>query len=526
MKYLSMAALLVVGAIIMSCSNNDDMPGEDQPKSLTVTVTTTISLDNGVETRALDADGHKTFAAGDMIAVIYKNTSNVTVKATSTALDGANISSDKKTATFTVTLDNPQAGTVEYVYPAAMANDDGTMASIDSQDGTLATIQSQYDYAKGSGTMTVSGTDVTLPTGVSLTNQLAICKFTLKSGGTDITNTITNLTISDGTHLYVVTRKEAAGPIYVAMQPVSGKTITLYAASSSEGYTKTTASSQTLEANNFYSINASMTPGNMVSAMQATPLSLEAKTGGTIIVTRVKDGMQYTKNGSAKMAVPSEGISVATGDVLQFYGNGTSIARYGGTTDDASTKIEGSADFYAYGSIMSLLDEKGFVTNKNFTTSTNTYTFAFLFYGNTNPHLYSHSHKTLELPATTLKDGCYNYLFYGCTNLTEAPALPAATLAKSCYENMFRGCTSLTKAPVLSAAALVNSCYAYMFYGCTSLNYVKCLTTENNPGSSGKSYTTNWLHNVSQTGTFVKNSSTTWNRDASGIPSGWTPSNE
>ena len=67
-KYLSMAALLVVGAIIMSCSTSDDMPGEDQPKSQTVTVTTTISLDNGA-TRALDASGHKTFEAGDKIAV-------------------------------------------------------------------------------------------------------------------------------------------------------------------------------------------------------------------------------------------------------------------------------------------------------------------------------------------------------------------------------------------------------------------------------------------------------------------------
>ena len=66
-KYLSMAALLVVGAIIMSCSTSDDMPGEDQPKSQTVTVTTTISLDNGA-TRALDASGHKTFEAGDKIA--------------------------------------------------------------------------------------------------------------------------------------------------------------------------------------------------------------------------------------------------------------------------------------------------------------------------------------------------------------------------------------------------------------------------------------------------------------------------
>lgn len=515
-KYLSMAALLVVGAIIMSCSTSDDMPGEDQPKSQTVTVTTTISLNSGAETRALDADGHKTFAAGDMIAVIYKNTSNVTVKATSTALDGANISSDKKTATFTVTLDNPQAGTVDYVYPAAMANDDGTMASIDSQDGTLATIQSKYDYARGSGTMTVSGTNATLPSNVSLVNQLAICKFTIKNSvGTPITSSITNLTINDGTNSYVVA-PSSLSTIYVAMKPVdSSQTIALNATAGGAGYVKT-VTGQTLNASKLYPINVTME----AFSPTGNPFTIEAKTAGTIKIANPKSGMKYTKNGGDKTAVTSDAISVAAGDILQFYGNG--ITGYGGTTVGASTKIEGgTADFYAYGNIMSLLDEDGFATNTDFSTS---YTFAFLFYDNT--HLYSHPAKALELPATTLLEGCYYYMFYGCTHLTKAPVLPAATLVKSCYENMFRGCTSLTKAPVLSAAALVNSCYAYMFYGCTSLNYVKCLTTENNPGSSGKSYTTNWLHNVSQTGTFVKNSSTTWNRDASGIPSGWTVTEE
>ena len=480
MKYLSMAALLVVGAIIISCSNNDDMPGEDQPKSQTVTVTTTISLDNGA-TRALDASGHKTFEAGDKIAVIYKNTSGNTVKATSVPIAAANISSDKKTATFTVTLDNPQAGTVDYVYPAAMANDDGTMASIDSQDGTLATIQSKYDYARGSGTMTVSGTNATLPSNVSLVNQLAICKFTIKnSGGTDITSSINNLTISDGTNNYAVTPSSLSN-IYVAMKPVDSKTITLNATAGGAGYVKT-VTGQTLNASKFYPINVTME----AFSPTGNPFTIEAKTAGTIKIANPKSGMKYTKNGGDKTAVTSDAISVAAGDILQFYGNG--ITGYGGTTDGASTKIEGgTADFYAYGNIMSLLDEDGFATNTDFSTSTDTYTFAFLFYDNT--HLYSHPAKALELPATTLLEGCYYYMFYGCTHLTKAPVLPAATLVKYCYANMFRGCSSL--------------------------NYVKCLTTD--PGS-GMNYTTDWLSGVSESGTFVKKSGTTWE---SGIPSGW-----
>lgn len=481
-KYLSMAALLVVGAIIMSCSTSDDMPGEDQPKSQTVTVTTTISLDNGA-TRALDASGHKTFEAGDKIAVIYKNTSGNTVKATSVPIAAANITSGNKTATFTVTLENPKAGSVDYVYPAAMANDDGTMASIDSQDGTLATIQSKYDYARGSGTMTVSGTNATLPSNVSLVNQLAICKFTIKnSGGTDITSSINNLTISDGTNNYAVTPSSLSN-IYVAMKPVDSKTITLNATAGGAGYVKT-VTGQTLNASKFYPINVTME----AFSPTGNPFTIEAKTAGTIKIANPKSGMKYTKNGGDKTAVTSDAISVAAGDILQFYGNG--IMGYGGTTDGASTKIEGgTADFYAYGNIMSLLDEDGFATNTDFSTS---YTFAFLFYDNT--HLYSHPAKALELPATTLLEGCYYYMFYGCTHLTKAPVLPAATLVKYCYANMFRGCSSL--------------------------NYVKCLTTY--PGS-GMNYTTNWLSGVPSLGTFVKKSGVTWE---SGIPSGWTVTEE
>jgi hypothetical protein len=34
-------------------------------------------------------------------------------------------------------------------------------------------------------------------------------------------------------------------------------------------------------------------------------------------------------------------------------------------------------------------------------------------------------------------------MFYGCTSLASVPALPATTLAEYCYAYMFKGCTSL-----------------------------------------------------------------------------------
>ena len=77
--------------------------------------------------------------------------------------------------------------------------------------------------------------------------------------------------------------------------------------------------------------------------------------------------------------------------------------------------------------------------------------------------------KDLSLPATTLTDNCYQYMFYDCTGLTTAPELPATTLATSCYYRMFYGCTSLVTAPELPATTLATSCYYGMFSYCTSL---------------------------------------------------------
>ena len=79
------------------------------------------------------------------------------------------------------------------------------------------------------------------------------------------------------------------------------------------------------------------------------------------------------------------------------------------------------------------------------------------------------------LPATALMNSCYTSMFYGCTSLTQAPALPATTLANGCYSYMFYGCTSLTQAPLLPATTLANGCYSYMFQGCTSLTQTPAL---------------------------------------------------
>ena len=123
------------------------------------------------------------------------------------------------------------------------------------------------------------------------------------------------------------------------------------------------------------------------------------------------------------------------------------------------------------------------------------------------------------LPATTLTEGCYMNMFYGCTSLTSAPELPATTLANKCYYNMFYDCTSLTSAPELPATTLVSNCYSGMFSNCSSLTSITCLATNN----SATNCTAWWTTNVAASGTFTKAANmSSWTSGTNGIPSGWT----
>ena len=126
-----------------------------------------------------------------------------------------------------------------------------------------------------------------------------------------------------------------------------------------------------------------------------------------------------------------------------------------------------------------------------------------------------------ELPATSINRHSYSCMFRFCSSLINAPSiLPAMTMYEQCYSSMFWECTNLTTAPILPATTIKSSCYKQMFYGCSSLNYIKAMFTTT-PTSGGD--TSSWVTGVSPTGTFVKNSSATWDiRGVYGIPEGWT----
>ena len=255
MKFLSITAIAALSAVITGCSR------EELFSDNIITLTTNVGFDgeessDAPDTRALAADGTKTFAKGERIAIIYTNTSNETVKASSEALTESDITNSGKNANFTVTLTNPKAnGSVKYIYPAAMAKADGSVnyEALATQDGTLSTLSSSLDLATFDGTLT--GT-AGLPASATLTNQLAILALTLKNvnGTSDLTGSTTFASISDGTNSYGVTREAASGPIYVAIRPTSASSIYVTAIADNKYYVKS-LSNKTYAASNGYDVS-------------------------------------------------------------------------------------------------------------------------------------------------------------------------------------------------------------------------------------------------------------------------------
>ena len=212
---------------------------------------------------------------------------------------------------------------------------------------------------------------------------------------------------------------------------------------------------------------------------KSTPLTLVAGEDGKITVTfnggiTLENDIHYTVNGGAEQTIAknTEGsfdITVKKGDVVQFYSintslGGSAVAAARGMTRavDSGTKyinIKPSMKTEIYGNVMSLLKGKDNFANADAIEANNA--FYGLFAGA--EKLVNSTERKLVLPATTLKEGC--------------------------YENMFSGCKGIEKAPELPAPALVKDCYKEIFYDCAKLNHVACLATD----ISAEGSTKDWL---------------------------------
>ena len=248
-----MAALAVAIVAMAGCQKEEPIiSGGDG-----VHYTTTVRMAGG-GTKALDASGHKTFAVGDKIAVVYKNASGDTVKAVSAALTAEDIQNSGKAANFSVELENPDTGEdVTYIYPASMANSDGTVnyTALATQNGYLNNLAKNLDLC----TYTGSWSGDNLPSNVQLVNQLAIGKFTIKNDGTTLSD-IRQLYIGDGTNGYYIKdgSNNLPSTVWVAMRPVSSSQwLTFHAFKNAINKYEMELTGKTLEAGNIYPVNVS-----------------------------------------------------------------------------------------------------------------------------------------------------------------------------------------------------------------------------------------------------------------------------
>ena len=242
-------------------------------------------------------------------------------------------------------------------------------------------------------------------------------------------------------------------------------------------------------------------------------LTFDVLTGGTInwtAMNNVTKTISYSINGGewTEITASSTGtpINVSDGDKVRLKGNNTRYST--GVKDNASCFSGGTAYYNIEGNIMSLIGGDNFTGLTSFSTS---WVFHDLF--NTSKAV---SAENLILPVTTLTTCCYRAMFAHSKSLIKAPALPATTLWDACYWYMFQDC-AIIEAPELNATTLVKECYGGMLNGCSNLNYIKCLATS----ISATDCLRDWVGGVAATGKFVKDANTSWTRGLNGIPTRW-----
>ena len=238
----------------------------------------------------------------------------------------------------------------------------------------------------------------------------------------------------------------------------------------------------------------------------ATPLTLVALEDGSITITfnggiTLSNDIHYTINSGDELTISKNtsgafDIVVKKGDVVVLYSlnnslGGSSVAAARAVTRavDSGAKyinIKPSMKTEIFGNVMSLLKGKDGFADADALEAKNT--FYGLFAGA--EKLVNDADRQLVLPATTLKEGCYQDMFNGCKGIEKAPELPAPTLEKNCYQEMF--------------------------YDCSKLNSVKCLATD----ITAENCTKDWLGNAGSEATGEKVIETQVPMDD--VPANWT----
>ena len=245
-------------------------------------------------------------------------------------------------------------------------------------------------------------------------------------------------------------------------------------------------------------------------------LTFEFITSGTWIYNKTSGAssrsIYYRKNaGSWTIKSPSStGISVNSGDIIEVYGSNSA---YGNQQTGYHHSFEGTAQCIIYGNIRSLIDGVDFMNKAAGTLSE--FGLCTLF-----NNIKATDISNLIYDFSSYGSNSLAYSFYGNTNITDGPIIIGTASGSGCMDSMFYGCTNLVNGPKLFSLTLGSNAYKNMFRSCSKLNYIEAYFTT----TPSTSYTSNWMYGVQTTsGTFIKNSSATWNvTGVNGVPTNWT----
>ena len=317
-----MAALALLTA---ACSNDDnELTPPESAKAEGIPFTATITIDNSATTRAITENGttlETSWAENEKVALIHNGVSD--------EMTVSSVSGGVATITGTITGSPSGNDDVTIIYPSSAA--DGTTGNVKSdllaaQDGTLTgtsgtSIAEKYDVRKGTGNLNATGSS--LSGTVSLTNQNAIFKLTLKDidGTNDISATSVKIYNQENTLLTTVT-------------PASGYEKLMYVALPT---TATTLKFAVTDATtNYFNMASSLSLGT--NFYQST---LKLATVGDVIMSTGKCAKAGTSGAVAMIAYLGNGSDCTNGLAIELNNSPESKKWADGTTYPAKEYAEG-----------------------------------------------------------------------------------------------------------------------------------------------------------------------------------------
>lgn len=307
---LSLVALALTATTFLACSN-DNLTIENNPtkQDKIVTLTATLSPKGGTNTKALTDPGNgtlsSTWAVGEEIFVSYTDNGNTnpTAKARVTAVSAG-------VATITVDLVDPKDDTdIYFNYPYSSNNLEKDIYY--DQLGTLADVSANYDMCSGSGTLHVDAGVPTLPTGVSMTRDAFIWKFTFTDGTNDITSQITSLIVDDGKGCPYTVSPSGQSTIYVAMYGGMGATPYSITATTNSGVYTKTSGSVSLDNGKLYTSN------NLALTVKAE-VNLASQTAD--YTASSGDVLTGTLDPAYKLIIPMDAVVMLKGATIAYGG--------------------------------------------------------------------------------------------------------------------------------------------------------------------------------------------------------------